>query len=162
MKMEVIMRSESQPTRPMRSVLMELFICGRLKTTMDTTLPKSPRTPTLLMRIPWTTNSKVTSNDQLSTSLVSVGSCNVVNVKFSIVAAAEAALFAHEHTIIEQLKEKQNKRDVLDWICKHDCYKKNWERKDRNTKLSWKEAKKVARFKSDIREERESVNREMR
>jgi len=36
------------------------------------------------------------------------------------------------------------------------------EEEDRNTKLSWKEAKKVATFKSDIREERESVNREKR
>jgi len=103
------MRRESQPTRPMRSVLMELFICGRLKTTIETTLPKSPRTPTLLMRIPWTTNSKVTSNDQLSTSLVSVVSCNVV--EFSIVSTT--TLFVHERTI-EELKGKENKRDVLD------------------------------------------------
>ncbi len=92
MKMEVMMRRESHPTRPMRSVLMELFICGRLKTTIETTLPKSPRTPTLLMRMPWTTNSKVTSNDQLSTtSLGPVVSC--IDVKFSIVT-----LFVYELT----------------------------------------------------------------
>ena len=46
--MEVVMRMVSAEASPMRITLMDDFICGRLSTTIDITLPTRPNS---LLRI---------------------------------------------------------------------------------------------------------------